>query len=109
MKEDTVILKTRLLSLLFLIALVNFSFIQTSRKPDVIVMKDNTKLEVLIQEVDEHVVKYRKVSDPEGPVYSVRKTEIASIKYGNRETETFDNAVENPDRHPVSTPDKVQR
>lgn len=60
-------------------------------------------------EVDENVVKYRKISDPEGPVYSVRKSEIASIKYGNRETETFDNAVENPDRHPVSTPDKVHR
>ncbi|KAA6439616.1 hypothetical protein FEM33_11395 [Dyadobacter flavalbus] len=107
--KDNFTFKTGILSLVFLIALVNFSFIQTSRKPDIIVLKDNTKLEVLIQEVDENVVKYRKVSDPEGPVYSVRRTEIASIKYGNTETGTFDNAPENPERHPASTPEKVHR
>ena len=106
MKEFNFTFKTSMLSLLILIALVNFSFIQTGRKPDIIVMKDNTKLEVLIQEVDEHVVKYKKVLDPDGPVYSVKKTEIASIQYGNGEVENFDNSVENPDRHPASTPEK---
>jgi len=109
MEEYRFTFKTRLLSFIFLIALVNFSFIQTSRKPDIIVMKDNTKLEVLIQEVDENAIKYKKVLDPDGPVYSVRKTEVASIQYGNGEIENFDNSVENPDRHPASTPDKGYR
>lgn len=80
----------------FTIFFGHFSLAQTSRKPDVIVMRDNTKLEVTIQEMDDIVVKYRKISDPEGPVFNIRKTEIASIRYGNGEVETFDAVLEVP-------------
>jgi hypothetical protein len=82
----------------FFLALVSASFLhaQTSRKPDVISLRDATKLEVLIQEVEENVIKYKKLSDPEGPLFSIRKTEIASIQYGNGETETFEAVLEVP-------------
>jgi hypothetical protein len=62
---------------------------QTARKHDVIILRDSTKLEVIIQEVNENTVKYKKITDTGGPVFSVSKSEIASILYGNGETEHF--------------------
>lgn len=64
-------------------------FAQTARKPDVIVLKTNTKLEVIIQEVLVDMIKYKKLSDSDGPLFSLDKKEIASILYGNGEVETF--------------------
>jgi hypothetical protein len=62
---------------------------QTSRKSDIIMLRDSTKLEVIIQEVNESTVKYKKITDTGGPVFSVSKSAIASILYGNGETEHF--------------------
>lgn len=86
-------LKNQLLAMLMLL-LVTHAHAQTSRKADVIVLRDESKLEVLIQEVDEQVVKYKKISDPEGPLFSIKKSEIASIRYGNGEVETFEATLE---------------
>lgn len=77
---------------------------QPPRKPDVITLRDATKLEVLIQEVDDNVVKYKKLTDPEGPLFSVRKTEIASIKYGNGDVETFEAVLEVPGYYAPNAP-----
>ncbi|WP_159475307.1 hypothetical protein [Dyadobacter sp. 3J3] len=52
-------------------------------------MKNDTKLEVSIQEVEENVIKYKKLTDPNGPLFSVKKTEIASVLYGNGDVATF--------------------
>jgi len=62
---------------------------QTKRKPDIVVLKNNTKIEVTILEVEEFVIKYKKISDPSGPVFSVKKSEIASVLYGNGDVATF--------------------
>ncbi|QRR02854.1 hypothetical protein [Dyadobacter sandarakinus] len=67
---------------------------QNARKPDVINLRNNTKLEVFIHEVDDSAVKYKKLTDPEGPLFTVRKNEIASIQYGNGEVETFEASLE---------------
>lgn len=63
---------------------------QTVRKNDVIVKKDNEKIEVVIQEIDANTIRYKKVSDPDGPVFTLNKTDVASILYGNGEVENFD-------------------
>nr|WP_295929233.1 hypothetical protein [uncultured Dyadobacter sp.] len=86
-------LKNQLLAMLMLLMVTN-AYAQTPRKADVILLRDESKLEVLIQEVDEQVVKYKKISDPEGPLFSVKKSEIASIRYGNGEVETFEATLE---------------
>ena len=87
-------MKNRLLTLkagffLLLILFASLSHAQTSRKNDVIILRDSTKLEVIIQEVQESNVKYKKITDISGPVFSVGKSEIASILYGNGEKEHF--------------------
>ena len=98
MKSTLSPLKSLWLSVFLLVGLIGFSYAQTAppRKPDVIIMRDNSKLEVIIQEVDENVVKYKKLTDPDGPIFSIRKTEIASIKYGNGEVEKFEAVLEVP-------------
>lgn len=61
---------------------------QKDRKPDIIILKNNTKLEVLIQDVGESI-KYKKLTDLNGPLFTVNKTDISSILYGNGDVETF--------------------
>ena len=78
-----------LLFLLLLVSLTQFCNAQNARKHDLIIKRDSVKIEALIQQVDESIVKYKKRSDPDGPVFSVAKKEIASIIYGNGEIENF--------------------
>ncbi|WP_353722729.1 hypothetical protein [Dyadobacter sp. 676] len=86
-------LKNQLLAMLMLLFIAQ-AYAQTPRKADVVNMRDGSKLEVHIQEVDDQVVKYRKINDPEGPLFSIKKADIASIRYGNGEEETFEATLE---------------
>ena len=96
-------MKAILSSLLLLIFCTQLSFAQDVRKPDVILMRDNTKLEVIIQEVDDQKIKYKKLSNPEGPLFTVKKSDITSIKYSNGETEIIEAAIEVPNYYSPST------
>ncbi|GLU56350.1 hypothetical protein Dfri01_58110 [Dyadobacter frigoris] len=74
--------------------LVSLSEAQNVRKNDVIITRTNEKIEAIIQEIDASTVKYKKASDPEGPVFTLDKKEISSILYGNGEVEKLDNATD---------------
>ena len=78
------------LTLFFILGLTCLCHAQNTRKPDIIVLKNNTKLEVSIQEVEEGIIRYKKLSDPDGLVFTIEKTEVSSILYGNGETENFE-------------------
>ena len=69
---------------------VNLSIAQNLRKFDLIIKRDSSKIEALITEVDNQAVKYKKYSDQEGPLFSILKSDISSIVYGNGEVENFD-------------------
>jgi hypothetical protein len=101
-------LKIQLLAMLMILCITGTLYAQTQRKPDVIVLRDDSKLEVLIQEVEENVVKYKKLTDPEGPLFSVKKSEIASIRYGNGEVETFEAVLEVPSYYTPSVPKQAE-
>lgn len=79
-------------TIVFLIICINV-FGQTERKFDIIFLKVQTKLEVKIVEVSTETIKYKKSSDPEGPIFVIEKVLVHSIIYGNGETEVFDNSV----------------
>jgi hypothetical protein len=115
MKPFLSVIKKNALILFFLLGLAGFCHAQNTRKPDIIVLKNNTKLEVSIQEVEDSVIKYKKLSDPDGPVFSVKKAEIASVLYGNGDVSTFpdtsgdvffkqENGVEPVSRNPQPIP-----
>lgn len=63
------------------------------RKSDVIVKRDSSRIEVKILIVADQSIQYKKISDPDGPVFHILKTDVAKITYGNGETETFANYV----------------
>lgn len=56
---------------------------------DVITKTDGTKLDVKVEEITETVVKYRKASNPTGPIYTIPLTSVATILYENGDSDTF--------------------
>ncbi|MDE6562470.1 MAG: hypothetical protein K2K75_13895 [Muribaculaceae bacterium] len=67
---------------------------------DVITKTDGTKLDAKVEEISETVIKYRKASNPTGPVYTIPITSVATVLYENGDIDTF-NAYTNPS--PVSS------
>ena len=86
--------KNFLLICWMLLSLAEFSQAQTVRKNDVIVTKNNEKIDAIIQEISASTIKYKKVSDPDGPVFTIEKTEVSSILYGNGEVEKLDKSTD---------------
>ena len=56
---------------------------------DVIVMKNTTPIEAKVLEVTPTEVKYKKISNLEGPTFVIYKSEINTIVYENGEVESF--------------------
>ena len=81
--------KVAVLSLLFL-----FGFIFCSNAQDIIYKKDGSKEEAKITLVGAKEIQYKKFSNPEGPVYSLAKSEIVMITYQNGEFEMIQNQTE---------------
>ena len=67
------------------------SLFAQERKSDFIVKRDSSRLEVKILVIADQTVQYKKVSDPDGPIFHILKSDISRILYGNGETETFSN------------------
>ncbi|MEZ0485633.1 hypothetical protein [Fibrella aquatica] len=63
---------------------------QASRRPDQIVLYNNTVIEGLISEINETLVVYRKVSAPQGARFQVKKSEVDHVRYANNDIERFD-------------------
>ena len=56
---------------------------------DVIVKKDGSTILSKVLEVNTADVKYKKFSNPDGPTYTINKSEILSINYENGERDDF--------------------
>lgn len=67
---------------------------------DQLFKKDNSKLDVKVLEVTPTEVKYKLTANPDGPLYTVLKSEVALIIYKNGEHEAFKDAP--PPQPPVS-------
>lgn len=63
------------------------------RKNDLIIKKDSSKIESKILIVEDQLIQYKKISDPDGPTFHLLKSDIAKIIFGNGETQTFSNQV----------------
>jgi hypothetical protein len=81
--------KVVVLSLLFL-----FGFMFYSAAQDIIYKKDGSKEEAKITQVGDKEIQYKKFSNPEGPVYSLAKSEILMITYQNGEYEMIQNQTD---------------
>ena len=64
-----------------------FSFFSFSQ--DEIILNTGEKIKVVVTEVDKKQVKYKKHSNPEGPVFVVNKRDVSKIVYKNGEEDVF--------------------
>lgn len=76
-------------------------------KPDLLVRRDGTQLEVLVTEITDNEIVYKRASNPNGPIFRSQKTDFSYLQYGsNGEIEQFTKVVRQtpvPDSRP-STP-----
>ena len=64
-------------------------------KPDLLVWQDETQLEVLVTEITDKEIVYKRFSNPNGPNFRVQKADFSFIKYGsNGEIEQFTKVVQ---------------
>jgi len=73
--------------LLLLITVISFKAISQ----DVIIKNDKSELKVKVMELTDDAIKYKKFEMPDGPVYSVKKTEVFMILYNNGTKEYIEN------------------
>jgi len=92
-----------LLSLLFWSSFNNFSYAQNSTKNDVILTNKKVKIQAIILQSDTSLVKYKKVNDPDGPIFIIKKTEILTITRSNGEIDSI-----SPDKRAISL-EKIAR
>lgn len=59
------------------------------RAQDLIVRRDSSRVEARVSEISPESVRYRRFSNPDGPVYVLPVAEVAYIRYANGEVERF--------------------
>ena len=69
---------------------------------DVITKTDGTKLDVKVDEITETVIKYRKASNLNGPVYTIPISSVAIVLYENGDIDTF-NSIPSISMDPTNT------
>lgn len=63
--------------------------IASASAKDVITKTDGTKLDAKVEEITETLIKYRKASNPTGPIYTIAIESVVNITYENGEVENF--------------------
>ena len=56
---------------------------------DVITLKNGDEIQAIVQEIGEDAVKYKKFDNPNGPNYTMKKSEIVMIRYINGTKDVF--------------------
>lgn len=62
----------------------------TMSSQDVIVTHDSKRIDAKVEEVSKEYIKYRKVSNPTGPLFVMNTTDIKLIVYENGEMQSFE-------------------
>ena len=81
------------------------AFTLPSFAQDIISMKNGTREEANVLEIDETTVSYKKFNNPEGPTYTAKKESISEITYKNGTKENFENKP--PQLSPEKDPNSV--
>ena len=73
----------------FLLFIVFCTSISSLFAQDVITLKNGKDIEAIVQEIGDVDVKYKKVENPNGPNYSLKKADIFMIRYANGSKDVF--------------------
>lgn len=90
-------MKKLIVLILFLAAFLNAQ--------DIIYKTDGSEIQSKVIEISEDLIKYKKFSNLDGPLYSIAKNEVFMIVYENGEREVFKSKVEN---HEANVNQKIQ-
>ena len=63
--------------------------VASSFAKDVITKTDGTKLDAKVEEITETIIKYRKASNLNGPVYTIPISSVATVLYENGDVDNF--------------------
>lgn len=83
-------MKRVFVSLIFLLLIFPALYAQ-----DKIITRNSETIEAIVLEVGIDDVKYRRSDNPTGPIYTLLKSDIASIVYANGKAEVFDDSRDN--------------
>jgi len=75
---------------------------------DLIIKTNSEKIEALIQEVGATEVRYKKASNPNGPVYVIKSADISTIIYANGEVQVMAASAAPKPVQPQPQPQQVQ-
>lgn len=72
--------------------------IQALMAQDIIVTRQSERIDAKVTEVTENEVRYKKTSNPDGPVFVLSRSSIVSIIYANGEVQLFNDTNEEQKR-----------
>ena len=87
--------------ILILFAIIGFGII--AKAQDVITLKNGTDINALVQEIGDVDVKYKKFDNPNGPNYTLKKSEILIIRYANGDKDIFSEEEKPVEKKDAST------
>ncbi len=90
----------------YLLVVITLCIYGISYSQDNIVLKNGEEISAKVLEIGTGEIKYKKASNPEGPTYSIAKSEVFMIKYENGTKEII-NKIESEDPKSVATPEKA--
>jgi hypothetical protein len=79
----------------FIYTLFCFSLFFNAISQDTIVKLDSSKIAILFLEIFPTEIHYKKIDNPNGPIYITDKNAVAYIKYGNGKHQNFSNNKSN--------------
>ena len=84
----------------FLIFVAVIGFGISIKAQDVITLKNGTDINAVVQEISDVEIKYKKFDNPNGPNYTLKKSEILMIRYANGSKDIF-----SEEEKPIETKD----
>jgi len=79
----------KILQRIFLIFAVLWVSVVSAFAQDIITLKNGDDIKALVQEIGEVEVKYKKYDNPNGPNYTLKKSEVFMIRYANGSKDVF--------------------
>ena len=74
-------------AILLLVSIIGFGIFASAQ--DIITLKNGEDIQAIVQEIGEVDVKYKKFDNPNGPNYTMKKSEIFMIRYQNGSKDVF--------------------
>ena len=77
-----------------LVAMIATAFVVKAQ--DLIVLRNATEIQAKVEAITQETVSYKRTSNPDGPTYTIYKSEVFYIKYQNGEKDVFADMTATP-------------